>query len=61
MDYCLNLSVIMGLSVGCFFFKIYWTSVRRMRVKWGYVEEVNRMILVTNHLIEWCLVFVINC
>lgn len=61
MDYCLNLSVIMDLAVGCFFFKIYWTSVRRMRVKWGYVEEVNRMILVTNHLIEWCLVFVINC
>lgn len=34
MDYCLNLSVIMDLAVGCFF-KIYWMSVRRMRVKWG--------------------------
>ena len=33
MDYCLNLSVIMDLAVGCFFFKIYWVSVRRMRVK----------------------------
>ena len=30
-------------------------------MKWGYGEEMNRMILAMNYLIEWCLVSITNC